>query len=106
MTFADALLNREVWTDQAPCAQTDPDAFFPDKGGTTRHAKTVCRACPVRAECLQYALDNDERYGVWGGLSERELRRVRAGENVIPTAGARGGRPPKNRRAEEVARAS
>jgi WhiB family redox-sensing transcriptional regulator len=65
------------WQDRAVCAQTDPDAFFPEKGGSTREAKRVCRACEVRAECLEYALDNDERFGIWGGLSERERRRIK-----------------------------
>ncbi|WP_231839643.1 MULTISPECIES: WhiB family transcriptional regulator [Blastococcus] len=61
----------------ALCAETDPEAFFPDKGGSTRDAKRVCAGCPVRAECLEYALASDERFGIWGGLSERERRRVR-----------------------------
>ena len=61
----------------ALCAQTDPEAFFPEKGGSTRDAKRVCGACNVRSECLEYALTNDERFGIWGGLSERERRRLR-----------------------------
>jgi WhiB family redox-sensing transcriptional regulator len=65
------------WQDQALCAQTDPEAFFPEKGGSTREAKRVCRGCDVRAECLEYALENDERFGIWGGLSERERRRIK-----------------------------
>ena len=65
-----------AWQDKALCPETDPEAFFPEKGGATRDAKRVCRACEVRAECLQYALDHDERFGVWGGLSERERRRL------------------------------
>lgn len=68
----------EPWQAQALCAQTDPEAFFPDKGGSTRAAKAVCARCPVRAECLAFALENDERFGVWGGLSERERRQLRA----------------------------
>ena len=62
---------------QALCAQTDPEAFFPEKGGSTREAKRVCRGCEVRAECLEYALEHDERFGIWGGLSERERRRLK-----------------------------
>jgi WhiB family transcriptional regulator, redox-sensing transcriptional regulator len=65
------------WHEQALCAQTDPEAFFPDKGGSTRQAKQVCMRCPVRVQCLNYALENDERFGIWGGLSERERRRVK-----------------------------
>ena len=64
------------WQDRALCAQTDPDAFFPEKGGSTREAKRVCRSCEVRAECLDYALGNGERFGIWGGMSERERRRL------------------------------
>ena len=65
------------WQERALCAQTDPEAFFPEKGGSTREAKRVCVGCDVRAECLEYALAHDERFGIWGGLSERERRRLR-----------------------------
>jgi WhiB family transcriptional regulator, redox-sensing transcriptional regulator len=65
------------WQDRALCAQTDPEAFFPEKGGSTREAKRVCRGCEVKAECLDYALENDERFGIWGGMSERERRRLK-----------------------------
>ena len=71
------------WQDQALCAQTDPEAFFPEKGGSTREAKRVCRSCEVRAECLEYALEHDERFGIWGGMSERERRRLKR-EAVLP----------------------
>ena len=65
------------WRLDALCAETDPEAFFPEKGGSTREAKRVCTGCDVRAECLEFALSNDERFGIWGGLSERERRRLR-----------------------------
>jgi WhiB family redox-sensing transcriptional regulator len=65
------------WQEQALCAQTDPESFFPEKGGSTREAKRVCMSCEVRVACLEYALENDERFGIWGGLSERERRRVK-----------------------------
>ncbi len=65
------------WRLEALCAETDPEAFFPEKGGSTRDAKRVCTGCTVRAECLEFALANDERFGIWGGLSERERRRLR-----------------------------
>ena len=65
------------WQDRALCAQTDPEAFFPEKGGSTREAKRICMSCPVRQECLEYALAHDERFGIWGGLSERERRRLK-----------------------------
>jgi WhiB family redox-sensing transcriptional regulator len=65
------------WQERALCAQTDPEAFFPEKGGSTREAKRICSGCEVRPECLEYALAHDERFGIWGGLSERERRRLR-----------------------------
>ena len=68
---------QESWQEQALCAQTDPEAFFPEKGGSTREAKKICTGCEVKAECLEYALANDERFGIWGGLSERERRRIK-----------------------------
>ena len=65
------------WQDQALCAQTDPEAFFPEKGGSTREAKKICIGCEVKSECLEFALARDERFGIWGGMSERERRRLR-----------------------------
>ncbi len=65
------------WQERALCAQTDPEAFFPEKGGSTREAKKICLSCEVRPECLEYALASDERFGIWGGLSERERRRLK-----------------------------
>jgi len=67
------------WQERGLCSQTDPEAFFPDKGGSTREAKKICLGCEVRHECLQYALAHDERFGIWGGLSERERRRLKRG---------------------------
>lgn len=69
--------NALSWQSEALCAQTDPEAFFPEKGGSTRDAKRICTSCDVRGECLEYALNNDERFGIWGGLSERERRKLK-----------------------------
>lgn len=66
-----------AWREFGLCAQTDPEAFFPDKGGSTREAKQMCQRCDVRVDCLDYALANDERFGIWGGTSERERRVLR-----------------------------
>ncbi|GAA4434153.1 hypothetical protein GCM10023169_41410 [Georgenia halophila] len=66
-----------AWQDRALCAQTDPEAFFPEKGGSTREAKRVCTSCDVKSECLEYALAHDERFGIWGGMSERERRKLK-----------------------------
>ncbi len=69
----------DLWQERALCAQTDPEAFFPEKGGSTREAKRICLGCEVRDACLDYALAHDERFGIWGGLSERERRRLKRG---------------------------
>jgi WhiB family redox-sensing transcriptional regulator len=65
------------WQERANCLGVDPDLFFPERGASTREAKSVCRSCEVRLECLEYALAHGEKFGIWGGLSERERRRVR-----------------------------
>ncbi len=69
--------DQRTWMVDARCLDADPEAFFPEKGGSTREAKRICADCPVKEPCLDYALANDERFGIWGGLSERERRRVR-----------------------------
>ena len=53
----DADAEEAGWQERALCAQTDPEAFFPEKGGSTREAKKVCLTCDVRGDCLEYALD-------------------------------------------------
>jgi WhiB family transcriptional regulator, redox-sensing transcriptional regulator len=73
----DLLGNAPEWQERALCSQTDPEAFFPEKGGSTREAKRICSRCEVKSECLEYALGHDERFGIWGGLSERERRRLK-----------------------------
>ena len=78
MSLCDLLgATRQEWQGQGLSDQTDPEALFPEKGGSTREAKRICQACAVRDECLEYALLNDERFGIWGGLSERERRRLK-----------------------------
>ena len=67
-----------AWQDDALCAQTDPDIFLPEKGGSTKNAKRVCAACPVRQECLNFALTQEfNPDGIWGGTSVRERRALR-----------------------------
>lgn len=68
-----------AWYADALCAQTDPEAFYPDKGQPTAPAKRVCAACPVTTECLEHALATNQLFGVWGGMSERERRRLTRG---------------------------
>ena len=70
-------IEERSWQDEANCLGVDPDLFFPERGASTREAKEVCRGCVVRLDCLEYALSNGEKFGIWGGLSERERRRIR-----------------------------
>ena len=67
---------RAGWFEYARCREYDPDMFFPDKGESPNPAKRICLRCPVRVECLNYALRARVPYGVWGGLSDRERRRL------------------------------
>ena len=70
------------WQDRANCMGVDPDLFFPERGASTREAKEVCRGCGVRLDRLEYALDNAEKFGIWGGMSERERRRLRRARSL------------------------
>lgn len=85
-TLLRGVAGETSWMDQARCQETWPDAFFPEKGENSREAKRICMACPVRAKCLEYALEHDEKHGLWGGLSERQRyaikRRRRRGEQA------------------------
>lgn len=65
------------WQDDALCAQVGTEMFFPEKDGSTKDAKQICAQCPVREQCLAYAIENNERFGIWGGVSERELHRMK-----------------------------
>lgn len=65
------------WQDYANCRGADADLFFPERGASTRKAKAICNACDVKAECLDFAIIQGEKFGIWGGMSERERRRVR-----------------------------
>lgn len=64
------------WQQYAECLGFDPDLFYPKRGEDVQDAKDVCRKCMVREECLEYALKKEERFGIWGGLSTRERRRI------------------------------
>ena len=65
------------WAEQALCAQSDPEAWFPEAGEAATLAKAICGTCPVLAPCRAYALARPELRGIWGGLSERERRAAR-----------------------------
>lgn len=66
-----------AWQEEALCAQTGGDFFFPEPGSSVREAKRICGLCPIRATCLEYALSHDMRFGVWGGMSEKERLALR-----------------------------
>lgn len=70
---------RMDWTDAALCAQTDPDLFFPAYRANSfaRLARRICASCPVRAECLDYALGYPDLDGIWAGTTPRERQRLR-----------------------------
>lgn len=72
-----SLDDEMAWQRDAACRGSDPALFFTERGESTAEAKAICAGCPVRAECLEYALETDQRHGLWGGLSERGRRRIR-----------------------------
>lgn len=73
--FHDITLN--TWKLRGACRGYDQDAWFPERGASTRAAKSICRQCDVQEECLEYAVNMGEKFGIWGGLSERERRAIR-----------------------------
>jgi WhiB family redox-sensing transcriptional regulator len=88
------------WQDEAACFDSGIN-FFPSRGDETETAKAMCKTCPVREECLEYALGLNIRFGVWGGKSERQRKRMRAERGrsvseyqrdfILPVAGANHG---------------
>lgn len=66
-----------TWQDKGLCKETDPEIFYPESGDNAQTAKSVCRSCPVQLQCAQYAIDNNEEYGIWGGLGSRTITRLR-----------------------------
>ncbi len=65
-----------AWMEDALCSQTDPDIFYPEKGGSTAPATSICNGCAVRAQCLDYALKQEIRHGIWGGTSDNDRKRM------------------------------
>jgi len=81
---AGPLLNRAddlSWQDLGECQFTDPEIFFPERGQPAAAAKRICQSCAVREVCLEYALENGERFGIWGGTSEVDRRRILRARN-------------------------
>ena len=75
-----------AWQHYANCLGVDPELFFPERGVSTREARAVCQGCVVKDECLDFAIRNSEKFGIWGGKSERERRRVRRQRALARTA--------------------
>jgi WhiB family transcriptional regulator, redox-sensing transcriptional regulator len=65
-----------TWRQHSACRGIDPEVFHPVSEEDAEEAKAVCALCPVRQPCLEYALVNREREGVWGGMTDRERRRI------------------------------
>jgi WhiB family transcriptional regulator, redox-sensing transcriptional regulator len=81
-------LTPEPWSEGSVCAQIGGDTWYPEKGGSTATAKKACKVCPVTAECLNYALEHDERFGIWGGMSERQRRPLNHNHKATTEPGA------------------
>lgn len=65
------------WQNEARCREHDPELFFSAGSRSERRAKAICGRCPVREECLSFAIESGTDFGVWGGMSSRELRAMR-----------------------------
>jgi len=72
----DFLGRRPTWQHDALCRGMNPDLFHPIRGESCAEAKAVCAGCPVSEECLDHALAHNERAGIWGGMSEKERRKL------------------------------
>ena len=66
----------DPWQGRAICAQSDPERWFPEQGGSTQLAKEICASCPVQVQCLEYAMENDLCDGIYGGLTAKDRRRL------------------------------
>lgn len=71
------MLADQDWRAHGACSGTDPNLWFAVGAIEHRHAKSICRRCPVREQCLAYAMEAPVDHGIWGGLTERERRRFR-----------------------------
>jgi len=84
MSHLDIDITQTSWMDAASCASVDPLLFDQgDRAHANRYtdARRVCRACPVAAQCLTHAIERDERYGMWGGLTPEEREEIRIGRS-------------------------
>lgn len=81
---ADSLpvFERPAWQARARCRGMPPAMWFPEQGEPTSPIKAICAGCPVRRECLDYAVTTNQIHGTWGGLSERQRQRMRRGRGA------------------------
>jgi WhiB family redox-sensing transcriptional regulator len=86
---------KPTWMKRAACRGTDVDLWFPGQGGPVAEAKAICETCPVREQCLDYALSNNEHWGIWGGMADRARRKERRERGMAA--------PPPFREQEDVA---
>ena len=77
MSNVTSIATDQDWRAGALCAQRDPNLWFAVGAIEHKEAKRICRGCPVRVDCLVYAMDEPVDHGIWGGLTERERRRFR-----------------------------
>lgn len=70
-------VEEDSWRAEAVCRGTNPDLWYPEAGQHSLTARIACGECVVKPDCLQYALDTNEKHGIWGGVSERQRRRIR-----------------------------
>lgn len=69
-------MRAEPWRPSAPCAQIDPEMWFPEPNDQAVTAKRICGACRYKAPCLLGALERHERHGIWGGMTIPQIRRL------------------------------
>lgn len=76
-----------AWQERAACRDEEPDVFFPDKANQDRAAKRICTGCVVQRQCLEFALEHGEEYGVWGGMTTTERKQLKKDvDNDFPLA--------------------
>lgn len=80
------ILDRPSFWAAGACRELPPEWFHPGRGESTRDAKAVCATCPVRPECFEWAVTRPEKFGIWGGTSERERRRIRRDRGLVDPA--------------------
>jgi WhiB family redox-sensing transcriptional regulator len=70
------VVDERPWAVFSACREADPSLFFASTRDDERAALVVCSTCSVKGECLEFALESRERFGVWGGTTERERRKL------------------------------